>query len=266
MLPIFQIGFLHFTFWDILDILIVGYLLFQIYKLLKGTLGFNIFLALTFIYVLWWFVAALGMPMLSNILGQFVSVGIIALLIIFQPEARRFLVLVGQNSLSNRFFNLIFKRSVKDSLNPVKERIIREIVRATEEMSDEKTGALMLITEGSNLEGLYSSGILLNADISAQLLLSIFNKNSPLHDGAAIIAGNHIVAASCVLPVSDRPGIPQSMGLRHRAAIGITETANTVAFIVSEESGQISFARRGEIISNISTEQMSKLLRKTINI
>lgn len=264
MLFLIQIGFINITLWDALDVLIVGYLIFQIYKLLKGSLGFNIFLALIFIYVLWWFVSVLGMPLLSTILSQFISVGMIALLILFQPEARRFLILVGQNSLPSRLIDRLLNRSISSDISQ-KENIIREILFAIEEMAKEKTGLLLLITSGSKLEGLYSSGVLLNAEISAQLLLSIFNKYSPLHDGATIISGHHITAASCVLPVSDRPGIPQSLGLRHRAAIGITETSHTIAFIVSEESGQISFARRGEIVQNISIEQMGKLLRKAIN-
>jgi diadenylate cyclase len=258
-----QIGFLTVTLWDILDILIVGYLLYQIFKLLRGSLGFNIFLGLVFIYVLWWLVSALGMPLLTTILGQFISVGMIALLILFQPEVRRFLLFVGQGSLQSQFVERLLNRANTTS-DPQKEKSIREIIRASEEMAADKVGALMLISLGAGLEGYYSSGVMLNAEVSTQLLLSIFNKHSPLHDGATIISGNQVVAASCVLPVSDRPGIPQSLGLRHRAAIGITEATNVVAFIISEETGQISFARRGEIVQNISSEQMGKLLRKTI--
>lgn len=258
-----QIGFFNITLWDILDILIVGYLLYQIYKLLRGSLGFNIFLGLVFIYILWWLVSALGMPLLTTILGQFISVGMIALLILFQPEVRRFLLFVGQGSLQSRFVERLLNRTNTTS-DPQKEKAIREIIRASEEMAGDKTGALLLVSMGAGLEGYYSSGVMLNAEISTPLLLSIFNKNSPLHDGATIISSKQVIAASCVLPVSDRPGIPQSLGLRHRAAIGITEATNVVAFIISEESGQISFARRGEIIQNISGEQMGKLLRKAI--
>lgn len=263
MLFLLQIGFINITLWDVLDVIIVGYLIFQIYKLLRGSFGFNIFLAIIFIYILWWFVSALGMPLLSSILGQFISVGMIALLILFQPEARRFLILVGQGSLPSRLMDRLLNRVVNADTSQ-KEKVIRDILRATELMAAEKTGMLLLLTAGANLEGLYSSGVLLNAEVSSQLLESIFSKNSPLHDGATIISNYHITAASCVLPVSDQPGIPQSLGLRHRAAIGITETANVVAFIVSEESGQISFARRGEITQNISLDQMSKLLRKSM--
>ena len=258
-----QIGFMNITIWDLLDVLIVGYLLYQIYKLLRGSLGFNIFLGLVLIYILWWVVSALGMPLLSTILGQFISVGMIALLIVFQPEVRRFLIFVGQGSLHNRFLERIFGRDLHTASHQ-KEKIVKEIVNAAEKMSQEKTGALILVSSGSALEGLYSSGVMLNAEITAQLLLSIFSKTSPLHDGATIISDKTVTVASCVLPVSDRPGIPQHLGLRHRAAIGVTETSNAVAFIVSEESGHISFARRGEIIQDLTVEQMAKLLRKAL--
>jgi diadenylate cyclase len=259
-----QIGFLNVSVWDIVDILVVGFLLFQVYKLLRGSLGFNIFLGIVFIYIIWWFVAVLEMPLLSTILGQFISVGMMALLIVFQPEVRRFLILVGQGSFYNEIIEKVFGKELGRS-GSQKENIVKEIVIATEIMSGEKTGALILVSTGNVLDGLYSSGVLLNAEVTAQLLLSIFNKTSPLHDGATVIVSGQIVAASCVLPVSDRPGIPQNLGLRHRAAIGITESSNVVAFIVSEETGQIAFARKGEIIQNITLDQMSKLLKKAIN-
>jgi uncharacterized protein (TIGR00159 family) len=258
-----QIGFMNITIWDLLDVLIVGYLLYQIYKLLRGSLGFNIFLGLVLIYILWWVVSALGMPLLSTILGQFISVGMIALLIVFQPEVRRFLIFVGQGSLHTRFLERIFGRDLHTTGHQ-KEKMVKEIVKATEKMSQEKTGALILVSSGSGLEGLYSSGVMLNAEITAQLLLSIFSKTSPLHDGATIISDKTVTAASCVLPVSDRPGIPQHLGLRHRAAIGVTEASNAVAFIVSEETGNISFARRGEITQDITVDQMAKLLKKAL--
>jgi diadenylate cyclase len=264
MIFLLQIGFMNITFWDVLDVLIVGFLLFQIYRILRGSLGFNIFLALVLIWILWWLVESLGMPLLSSILRQFINVGIIALLIVFQPEVRRFLILVGQGSLQNQFLTKLLGRDLSP-WTPQKEKILSEILKAIEQMSTEKTGALILISHHNTLEGLYSSGIMVNAEVSAQLLISIFNKNSPLHDGATIISGNQIVAASCVLPVSDRPGIPQEMGLRHRAAIGITESSNSFAIIISEESGQISYSKGGEINQNIEMDQMIKILKKTIN-
>lgn len=259
-----QIGFMDVTLWDLVDIIIVGYLLFQIYKLLKGSLGFNIFLGLVFVYILWWLVSALGMPLLSSILGQFVSVGMIALLILFQPEVRRFLLFLGQGYLQGQLIERLLGKKSGAQEDAQIELIIREITRATEEMAQEKTGALILINTGASLDGYYSSGVMLGAKISSQLLLSIFNKYSPLHDGATIISGQEVIAASCVLPVSDRPGIPQSLGLRHRAAIGITEETPVLAFIVSEETGHISYARQGNIQRNISAEDMHKLLRRVL--
>ncbi len=259
-----QIGFLNVSIWDLVDILVVGFILFQVYKLLRGSLGFNIFLGIVLIYVLWWFVGVLEMPLLSTILGQFISVGMMALLIVFQPEVRRFLILVGQGTFYNEIIEKILGKEIGRQ-GSQKENTVKEIVKATEIMSAEKTGALILVSTGNVLDGLYSSGVIMNAEVSSQLLLSIFNKTSPLHDGATVVVSGQIVAASCVLPVSDRPGIPQNLGLRHRAAIGVTESSNVVAFIVSEETGQISFARKGEINQNITPEQMTKLLKKAIN-
>ncbi|MCP4440766.1 MAG: TIGR00159 family protein [Aureispira sp.] len=266
MIWLIQIGFLTITFWDLLDILIVGYLIFQIYKLLKGSLGFNIFIGLVLVYCVWWLVGALGMPLLSSILGQFISVGMIALLVLFQPEVRRFLLFVGEGSFQARFkfLDRLIKPTATstDQVNPEKEKNIREVIRATEQMAKTKTGALMIFSNRSNLEGLYSSGVLLNSEISEQLILSIFAKDSPLHDGAVIFSGDKIRAASCVLPVSKRSNIPQSMGLRHRAAIGISENIKVLAFIVSEETGRIAYARNGEVVQNINPEQMQEILRK----
>lgn len=266
MIWLIQIGFFTITFWDLLDILIVGYLLFRIYKLLKGSLGFYIFTGLVLVYCVWWLVGALGMPLLSSILGQFVSVGMIALLVLFQPEVRRFLLLLGEGSFQARFkfLDRLIRptNSTENQVNPEKEKNIREIVRASEKMAKTKTGALMIFSNSSNLEGLYSSGVMVNSDISKQLILSIFAKDSPLHDGAMILSGTKISAASCVLPVSKRSNIPQSLGLRHRAAIGITENVNVLAFVVSEETGHIAYAQNGEVVQNINSEQMQDMLRK----
>lgn len=270
MLYLIQLGFFTITIWDVLDVLIVGYLLFQVYKLLKGSLGFNIFIGLVLVYIAWRIVSVLEMPLLSSIFGQFVSVGMIALLILFQPEVRRFLLFVGQGSLQTRykFLERFFKynQGNADSQNLQKEQTIREIIRAVEQMSQQKTGALMVFSTLPNLEGLYSSGIEINGLVTTQLILSIFNKESPLHDGAVIFKDSRIIAASCVLPVSDRPNIPQRLGLRHRAAVGISENSNVYAFIISEETGKISYARGGEVSENIALTKMGQLLEKILFI
>lgn len=260
-----KIGFFIITLWDLLDILIVGYLMFQIYKLLRGSLGFNIFLGLVFIFCIWWLVAALGMPLLSKVLSQFVSVGMIALLVLFQPELRRFLLYVGQGSFRGRFAFLdkLLKREI-DQHDPEKEHRIRQIVVAAEQMAHAKTGALMLFSNNATLDGLYSSGVLLNADISTELITSIFFKDSPLHDGAMIISNRKVVAASCVLPISENPNIPQKLGLRHRAAVGITEGTDLIAFIISEETGKISYARSGQLTFDVDIDWMHNILRKVL--
>lgn len=267
MLYLVQIGFFTITIWDVLDILIVGYLLYQIYHLLKGSIGFNVFIGLVFVYVVWRLVYALEMPLLSLILGQFVSVGMIALLIVFQPEVRRFLMLVGQGSLQRRFqfLQYIFlPKASSDAQNLMREQAIQEIVRATEAMMSSRTGALMVFTNAPNLEGLYSSGVSINGLVSTQLLLSIFNKESPLHDGAVLIKDNVVLAASCVLPVTDRPGVPQRLGLRHRAAIGISEHTNITVFVISEETGRLTYTHQGDILEDIGTNDMRRILERVL--
>lgn len=266
MLYLIQIGFFTITIWDVLDILIVGFLLYKIYNLLKGSLGFNIVVGLVLVYVVWRLVFILEMPLLSSILGQFVSIGVIALLILFQPEVRRFLLLVGQGSLRTRykFLQRFINHNPTENQNLLREQAIQAIVGAAEQMASSQTGALMVFTNAPNLEGLYSSGIKINGEISTQLLLSIFNKESPLHDGAVIIKDSTIIAASCVLPVSERPNIPQRLGLRHRAAIGISENTTLTVFVISEETGRITYAQKGHILEDISSSKMRSLLEKVL--
>lgn len=268
MLFLVQIGFFTITLWDLLDILIVGYLLFQVYKLLKGSLGFSIFLGLVFVYFAWWLVDFLEMPLLSSILGQFISVGMIALLILFQPEVRRFLLLLGQGSLQARFKMIerfLRQGNTNVDSSEAQRNLAVAINKALQKMSKTKTGALMIFTPtNTNIMGMYTSGINVNADISTQLILSIFQKESPLHDGAMIIKDNRVVVASCVLPVSENPKIPQKLGLRHRAAIGITEKTSVVSFIVSEETGKISYTRNGHIILDLDEEKLIELLERAL--
>lgn len=266
VLWLIQIGFLNITLWDVLDILIVGYMLYRLYKLLKGSLGLNIVLGLVFVYVAWWLVQALEMPLLSTILREFINVGMIALIVLFQPEVRRFLLFLGQEIFKRRsnFLNRLFRRELEDSQD--REKSLRYILKAIEQMAKERTGALMIFSDNPNLEGMYSSGVTLNADVSTQLIISIFNKESPLHDGATLISDGKIRAASCVLPVSENPSIPQSAGLRHRAGVGITEGTNVVSFIVSEETGKVSFAREGQLTQGLSIDKVDKILRRVLEL
>lgn len=248
---------------DILDILLVVVLLYEGYKLVKGTGADKVFAGLLTIVVLWRLVDYFDMPLTASILGAIVNVGAIAIFIIFQPEIRRFLQMFGTHSILERgknefsFLRHLFKDSdeVKLSISP--------IVEACTHMSKEWTGALIIIAKENKLEQPISTGEKIEARISSQLLENIFYKNSPLHDGAVIINHNKIVAARCILPVSANPHIPVSLGLRHRSAVGITEQTDAIAIVVSEQTGAISYINAGQIQRNISPERLNELLMET---
>ena len=264
-MELFHIGFISVRLLDILDILIVAFLLFKVYQLLKGGTAMNIFVGIIAIYVLWWlFVKILDMQLLGAILGQFMSVGVLALIIVFQQEVRRFLLVIGSNSFAG-------KDSITRKLLPwnwknqaVTPANITPIVKACISMSKNKTGAIMVIARTSDLKFYESTGDLMDADVSKRLLESIFFKNSPLHDGAVIIENNKIKAARCVLPVTENTDLPAQYGMRHRAALGITEQSDAISLIVSEETGQISMALDGKIYPNLSAEELERLLIKEL--
>lgn len=264
MIFLFEIGFLPIRIWDVLDILIVGYLMYQIFKLLKGSIAFNIFIGVILVFVVSWLVRALDMDLLSLILGQIVSVGVIMLLIIFQPEVRRFLLLLGNSTLrqrSNFFSRLIDKNFGPQSEAPLQQQEqIQAIKKAILRMSTNKTGALIVFLNNFNLEIFSNSGVKLDANISQPLIESVFNKSSPLHDGAMVISNHKIHAASCILPVSANPDVPKSAGLRHRAGLGATEITGAAVFIVSEENGKITFAHEGKLKRNLTEQQLLELL------
>ena len=262
MLNFIEIGFLPVRIWDILDILIVGYLMYQLYKLLKGSIAFNILIGLLTLYVIWWLVGELDMDLLKAVLGQFVNVGFIILIIIFQPEVRRFLLFLGNTTLRQR--SNVLKRILDRNLEQTQQKQdqIRAIKAAILRMSAQKSGALIVLAKNLTLEGLINFGVTLDAQISEALIESIFNKESPLHDGAVIIDQGKIVRASCILPVSESPRLPKSVGLRHRAAIGISERANVAAFIVSEETGSISFAYGGHLTRRLGEKKLNTLLNE----
>ena len=265
LLFLFEIGFLPVRVWDILDILIVGYLMYQIYKLLRGNIAFNIFIGVLTLYVVWWLVNQLQMDLLSAVLDQFVSVGVIVIIIIFQQEVRRFLLFLGNTTVRQRFNFLgrFFDRSF-EAPEP-EDRQINALKAAILRMGRRKTGALIVMAKNLDLNGLVSPGVTLDANITEALIESIFNKSSPLHDGAVLISHGKISAASCVLPVSENPNLPKSAGLRHRAAVGITERADVAAFVVSEETGKISVAYEGKLKMQVSEEELNARLREHFN-
>jgi uncharacterized protein (TIGR00159 family) len=200
------------------------------------------------------------MPLLSEILGQFVSVGFIALIIIFQPEIRRFLLYIGNTTLKGR--SGILSRFFKSSFATPRQKHLGAITDAIWQLASEKVGALIVFPRHLNIEGYANSGQVINAEINEDLIRSIFNKNSPMHDGAMIIFGDKIHAVSCVLPVSGNPNLPSNLGLRHRAGLGASENTDTVSFIVSEETGDISVAEKGKLQQGLSKKMLNALLEK----
>ncbi len=257
---LFEIGFLPVSLWDILDVAIVGYLIYRVYLLLKGSIAFNIFIGIVIIYVLWWLVGILKMDMLTMILSQFVNVGFIIIIIIFQPEVRRFLLMLGNTTLGRRTDVMLRWLTRNLDKRPINEVSNIEVKQALLRMSKEKIGALVVFSQSFEMESILQSGVRLDANISQSLLLSIFQKESPLHDGAVVIGKGKILAASCILPLSDSAQLPAKAGLRHRAALGVSERSGASAFIVSEESGAISFAEGGKIEFSINEGRLSELL------
>ena len=237
-----MLDFIDFSFLDILDILLVAALLYYIYKLLKGTVAINIFLGIAFIFLIWKVTQALKMEMLSGILGYLLSGGVIALIIVFQQEIRKFLLMIGTTNFSS-------KRSFLKQLKFLKSEIESEtdvdtIINSCIKLSKTKTGALIVLERTNNLDFLANNGDQMNAAVNEAILESIFYKNSPLHDGAIIIRDYFIVATRVVLPLSSEK-IPARFGLRHKAAIGVTEKTDALCLLVSEETGEISYIKDG---------------------
>lgn len=198
------------------------------------------------------------MHLLGSILGQIIGVGVIALIIVFQQEIRRFLLLIGTRYLSNR--NISFDRIFSFDFESTPKVRVNSIVKSCKNLSEKKIGALIVIARQSELLPYTQTGDILNADTTSRLIESIFSKGSPLHDGAIIIVQDKIVAARCVLPISDNTKLPPSYGMRHRAALGMAELADAVVIAVSEESGEISMAESGRIRKDISIKELMHFL------
>ena len=254
--------FIEFSLLDILDILLVATLLYYIYKLLKGTVAINIVIGIAFIFLIWQITQALKMEMLSGILGYLLSGGVIALIIVFQQEIRRFLLMIGTTNFTNKSS---FLKQLKFLQTEISSDIDTEtILGACKKMAETKTGVLIVIERTNSLDFLVSTGDKMNALLNEALLESVFYKNSPLHDGALIIRDNYIVATRVVLPISDSTKIPARFGLRHRAAIGVSEKTDAVCLLVSEETGEISYIKDGgfELFSDF--KELNEKLRKDL--
>lgn len=248
---------------DVIDIVLVAYLMFEIYNLIKGTAAIRIFIGIVTVFLIWRLVRILQMEMLSEILGAFISVGFIALIVVFQPEIRKFLLFLGTPSFikkqSRRFF---FWRISIGNESPLD---IDAVVKACHSMSSVRTGALIVIGGTMDMEEYIETGEKIDSRVSGHLIESIFFKNSPLHDGALIILNNRIVAARCILPVSNNAGLPEHVGLRHRAAVGLTERVDAIALVVSEQTGKIALGKGNELKLNLTPAELKKILEERFN-
>jgi uncharacterized protein (TIGR00159 family) len=248
---------------DVIDILLVAMLLYQMYRIIKGTIAFSIFIGFFLVYLSWLIIKALNLELLSTLMGQFLGVGVLLLVVVFQQEIRRFLLVIGTNYQTKRGFGLD-KLFASEKIKPATNLHIKEIVRACDNMARVKTGALIVIPQKSELKEIIQSGEKLNARISSALIETIFFKNAPLHDGAVVIVGSRIAAARCILPLTERHDLDPNLGLRHRAAVGVSEVTDALAIVVSEETGSISLAFQGELMHRISIVQLTTELEKVI--
>lgn len=251
--------FLNISFVDVVDILLVALLLFYVYKLVKGTVAINIFIGIVIIYIIWKLTDALNMDVLSNILGNFISVGFFALIVVFQQEIRKFLLLIGSTNFASRrnvvrYFKFLNQNKLTSDLN------ISSLLKACKNMSKEKTGALIILERSNNLEFVKTSGDIADIELTSQILETIFFKNSPLHDGAIVVKNNKITATRVILPVSDSNAIPPRFGLRHRAAIGITEKTDALAVVISEQTGKVSYVKNGSFCPFKNIEELHGII------
>jgi len=245
------------------DIGLVAALLYQVYKLLRGSVAIKIFLGFLSIYLIYLLVRALRMELLSSILGQFMGVGVIAAIIIFAPEIRKFLLIIGRSSFLSRdniWRDLLFFWRKKEG----RTFNVSPIIDASKTLAGSNTGALIVLSKSTELKFYAESGDILDAELSKRLLISIFNKYSPLHDGAVIIHNGKIKAARCILPVTERE-VPAQFGLRHRAAIGMSEATDAIVLVVSEETGQLSMTKNGKILHNMSFQEIRDTINEFLN-
>jgi uncharacterized protein (TIGR00159 family) len=255
MIFLFKIGFLEVSWVDIIDIGLVSVLLYQVYKLIRGSIAVNIFLGILALYLVYLIVRAAQMELLTMILGQFMGVGVLAMIILFQPEIRKFLLVIGRGT---EFRENIFKTIANWRHEYHDDFDIGQVVEAVKTLKASKTGALMVFSRDTELKFYAQTGDALNAEVNKRLLLSIFNKHSPLHDGAVIIHKGRIRAARCVLPVSENDHLPPNFGLRHRAAVGMSESTDTLVLAVSEETGRLVLARNGKYLRALKLKQIEQ--------
>ncbi len=262
--PLEALDFLNVSFVDVIDIVLVALLLYSLYRLVRGTVAINIFIGIVIIYLIWKLTDALKMDVLSNILGKFISVGFFALIVVFQQEIRKFLLLIGSTNFTNRrnviryfkFLNLKKDATQIDIVN---------LLDSCERMAKSKTGAIIVIERSNSLDFLHHTGQKTRILLDNTILETIFFKNSPLHDGAVVIKENNIVATRVILPVSENKKIPAQFGLRHRAALGISEKTDALVLVISEQSGEISLVKDGAFVPYKNLDDLRHLLTEDLS-
>ena len=257
--------FFSFGIKDVIDIFLVAMMLFYIYRLMRESRSLNVFIGIMMFVVVWLFVTQiLEMRLLGAILDKLVSVGVIALIVIFQEDIRKFLYNLGAHRRIRAFSRLFTTQKDKEKNQKEIKAIIMPIVMASINMSRSKVGALIVVERNTPLDDIVMTGDTIDANINQRLIENIFFKNSPLHDGAMVISNKRVKAAGCILPVSHDLNIPKELGLRHRAALGISQESDAIAIVVSEETGGISIAIKGEFRLRLSAEEMESILTKEL--
>lgn len=255
--------FLDIRIIDIVDIVLVALLLYYLYNLVKGTVAINILVGIIIVYTFYIFTELLEMQLLSRILGGFLGVGMFALVVVFQPEIRKFLLMLGSTNF-NAQRKFLKQLSFYKSENALDVNV-ETIIAACKKMSASYTGALIVIQRNNSLDFVKNTGDEMNLEVNQPIIESIFFKNSPLHDGAIIIEENKITATRVILPVTNDRKIPLRFGLRHRAAVGVTEKTDAVCLVVSEENGQISYLRDGDFVLFENTDELIKILKEDLS-
>ena len=241
----------------IIDLTIVVFLMYCFFRIVKGSRAWQLIKGIAFLIITTWISGLLNLKILNWILTGIMNLGVIAIIVIFQPELRRALEQLGTNKLT-QFFGID-----KDLSTKTKEDIYKVVIAATE-LSKTKTGALIVLERDIKIQDIIATGIPMNAEVSPQLLVNIFEPKTPLHDGAVVISGNKIASAACVLPLADDKDIAKELGTRHRAAIGISKESDSIVVVVSEETGKISVAKDGTLIADVREDVLKKILISNI--
>ena len=257
--------FFEFGLKDIIDILLVALMLYYIYRLMRESRSLNVFTGIMIFIVIWLFVSQmLQMRLLGSILDKLVSVGVIALIVLFQEDIRKFLYNLGAHQRFRNFMRFFTSAKNREKDRKDVKEMIMPLVMSAMNMSRGKVGALIVIERSVPLDDIVATGDVIDAAINQRLIENIFFKNSPLHDGAMVISKKRIKAAGCILPVSHDMDIPKELGLRHRAALGISQESDALAIVVSEETGGISVTQRGEFRLRLSAEELESILTKEL--